>query len=35
MVLIATILDPLLEKLLSLFNLKKFAWNIIIHAKKI
>ena len=35
MVLIATILDPLIEKLLSILNLKKFAWNIVIHAKKI
>ena len=32
--LISVLLDPFLEKILSILNLKKFTWNIVIHGKK-
>lgn len=32
--LISVFLDPFLEKILSIFNLKRFTWNIVIHGKK-
>jgi len=31
---IAVILDPLLEKLLSILSIKKLAWNIVVHARQ-
>ena len=31
---IALILDPILEKLLSLLSLKKLTWNIVVHARQ-
>ena len=31
---IALILDPILEKLLSLISLKKLTWNIVVHARR-
>ena len=32
--LIACILDPILEKLLSMLSIKKLTWNIVVHAKQ-
>jgi len=31
---IAAILDPLLEKLLSILSIKKLTWNVVVHARQ-
>ena len=34
LVLISSILDPILEKLFSILNIKKLTWNVIVHARQ-
>ena len=34
LVFIATMLDPLLEKILSILSIKKLTWNIVVHARR-
>ena len=31
---ITVILDPLLEKILSILSIKKLSWNVVVHARR-